>query len=193
MNLITQYGKEIFAFAVPIFTFILNKFFKNSAKVNYGQLHQFTYLINQPLLDQKGGVLREKQTVHTESYVFRNEGREPATNLEIIFNFPPMYINIWPSRHYSIKDDAEQRQVMVFDYLAPKEVIRCEIMSINKDLPLLLSVRCKEGLARNITLIPQKLYSPLFLKFIALLIFLGSVSLVYYVVALLQWLLLKTG
>ena len=193
MNLITQYGKEIFAFVVPVFTLILNKFFKNSAKVSYGQLHQFTYLINQPLLDQKGDVLRQKQTVHTESYVFTNEGREAATNLEIIFNFPPMYINIWPSRHYSIKDDAEQRQVMVFDYLAPKENIRCEVMSINTGLPILLSVRCKEGLAKNITIIPQKMHHPMFLKFIAMLLFLGSVSLVYYIVALLQWLILKTG
>ncbi len=75
-----------------------------------------------------------------------------------------MYVNIWPSRHYTIKSDAEERQVMLFDYLAPHESIRCEVMSINTDLPALLTVRCKEGIARNITLVPQNFtIRPLFI------------------------------
>lgn len=82
---------------------------------------------------------------------------------------------------------------MLFDYLAPHESIRCEVMSINTDLPSLLTVRCKEGIARNITLVPQKLLHPALIHFCQLLLFLGSVTLVYIVVVFLQWLLLKTG
>ncbi|WP_250911631.1 hypothetical protein [Escherichia coli] len=156
MNILTQYGKEIFALFVPIFTLFINKIFKNGAKICYGELHQYSYLINEPLRNAEGEIVKAKQVVHTKSYAFKNEGKEPATNVEIIFNYPPMYVNIWPSRHYTIKSDAEERQVMLFDYLAPHESIRCEVMSINTDLPALLTVRCKEGIARNITLVPQK-------------------------------------
>ncbi|HDL8505635.1 TPA: hypothetical protein PXR55_000933 [Yersinia enterocolitica] len=193
MNILSLYGKEIFAFAVPVFTLLLNKFFKNSAKICYGALHEFTYLIQESLKNPDGEILREVQTVHTLSYVFSNEGREPATNVEIIFNYRPMYLNVWPSRHYELKVDGERRHIMVFDYLAPKEVIRCEMMSINSELPSLLSVRCKEGLAKKIGLYPQRIFNPLLINFVRVLIFLGSVSLVYLVIILLQWLLVKTG
>jgi len=193
MNLLTQYGKEIFAFIVPVFTLILNKYFKNSAKISYGELHQFTYLINEPLLNKDGELVRQTQTVHTQSYVFRNDGKEAATNMEVIFNYPPMYLNVWPSRLFTVKNDLEQRYVMVFDYLAPKETIRCEVLAINTQVPMLLSVRCKEGIAQNIVLAPQRVFHPAFINSIRLLIFLGSVSLVYIIVVLLQWLLLKTG
>lgn len=193
MNILTQYGKEIFAFVIPVFTLVINKFFKNSAKISFGKLHQYSYLIDSDLNAGDGGGAGRKVVVHTESYVFNNDGREPATSLEIIFNYKPMYLNIWPSRHYTIKTDPDQRYIMMFDYLAPKESIRCAIMSVDSNLPSLLSVRCKEGLAENITLVAQKQYRPMFIKFLGLLIFMGSVSLVYAVVVLLQWLLLKTG
>jgi hypothetical protein len=193
MNLLTLYGKEIFALTVPVFTLIINKFFKNSAKVCYGVLHQFTYLINEPLRNANNEVICNTQIVHTYSYVFKNEGKEPATNVEIIFNYSPMYLNIWPSRHYTVKEGAEGRYIMVMDYLAPQEFVRCEMMSINKDLPELLSVRCKEGLAKEIKMMPNKVLPPIYLRFVLLLIFLGSVTLIYLVIVVLQWLVLRTG
>lgn len=193
MNIFTLYGKEIFAFVVPVFTFLLNKYFKNGAKISYGELHQFTFLIQEPLKNNDGDIVKHAQNVHTLSYIFNNEGRESATNVEIIFNYPPMYLNVWPARHYELKRDSDGRHIMVFDYLAPNEAIRCEVMSINENLPSLLSVRCKEGLAQQIGLYPQKVINPRTINFVRFLIFLGSVSLVYLVVVLLQWLLIKTG
>lgn len=193
MSILTQYGKEIFAFVIPVFTLIINKFFKNSAKISFGKLHQYSYLIDRDVSGEGGESLPQKVVVHTESYVFNNEGREAATSLEIVFNYKPMYLNIWPSRHYTIKTDPDQRYILFFEYLAPKESITCALMSVDSALPVLLSVRCKEGVAENITIIPQKRQRPLLIKFVGVLIFMGSVSLVYSAVVLLQWLLLKTG
>jgi hypothetical protein len=99
MNIFTLYGKEIFALAVPIFTLLLNKFLKNNAKVCYGELHQFTFLIQEPLKNNEGDIIKHAQNVYTLSYIIKNEGRESATNVEIIFNYPPMYLNVWPARH----------------------------------------------------------------------------------------------
>lgn len=193
MSILTQYGKEIFSVVVPVFTLLLNKFFKNRAKISFGKLHQYSYLIDKDVTTEGDNQPKQKVVVHTESYVFNNEGREPATSLEIIFNYKPMYLNIWPSRHYTIKIDPDQRYIMMFDYLAPKESITCALMSVDSSLPNLLSVRCKEGLAECITIIPQKRQRPMFINFVGILIFMGSISLVYFVIVLLQWLLLKTG
>lgn len=193
MNILSQYGKEIFAFAVPIFTFMLNKYFKSNAKLEYGVWHSFSYLINEPIRNDDGDVISPTQTVHMHSYVFKNEGRESASAVEVIFNFRPMYINIWPSRHYELKVDDERRHIMVFDYLAPQESFRCEVMSINRDLPELLSVRCKEGLGKLIGISPQKIFKASTINFLRLQIFLGMVSTVYLILVLLQWLVVKTG
>lgn len=193
MNIISQYGKEIVAFVIPLFSFLLNKFFKNSTKICYGKLHQFTYLIPEPLKNENGDILRQKQTLDTNSYVFKNEGRESATNVEITFNFSPMYINVWPSRHYDTKTNEDGRYVINFDYLAPKEIIQLELMSINHELPSLLSVRCKEGIAQQIWFYPQKVMNQYFIKCLMLLVFLGSVTFVYILIIILQWLLTKTG
>ncbi|GDB30406.1 hypothetical protein [Escherichia coli] len=193
MSLLTLYGKEIFAIFVPVFTFILNKYFKSSAKVSYGELHQFTYLINEPLKDAEGMIINETQFVHTQAFVFKNEGREPATNVEITFNFMPKYLNVWPSKHYEVKRDDGGRYFMVFDYLAPQEYIRCEVMAFNSNVPQIISVRSKEALAKQIMLYPQKVIPLIQIRFCWVLLFLGSVSLVYLVLLLLQWLLVKTG
>jgi len=193
MNIVSQYGKEIFAIVVPVFTFLMNKYLKSNAKISFGQLHNFSYLINEPLRNPDGEVLRAKQLVHTHSYVFMNEGRESASSVEIVFNFKPMYLNIWPSRHYELKEDGEDRYIMVFDYLAPKESIRCEVLSINNDLPEILSVRCKEGLAQKIRYYPQKISHPLLLNFLRIQVFLGIATFSYLMVIILQWLIVKTG
>jgi len=193
MNILSTYGKEIFAILVPIFTLIINKFFKNTAKVAYGELHQFSYLLNEPMKDENGSDSTQKKVVNTQSYIFTNEGREPATSLEIIFNYAPMHLNVWPVRPYTVKLNEDGRHIMIFDFLSPKEIIRCEIMSINEPLPVLLSVRCKEGLANRVMLAPQKLLNPFFIKFLSFLVFLGAATFVYFIVLILQWLLLKTG
>lgn len=82
---------------------------------------------------------------------------------------------------------------MMLDYLALQETVRFEVMLINTDLPSLLSVRCKEALAKEIMLAPNKVLPPLFLRFIVMLIFLGDATFVYILGVLLQLLPIKTG
>jgi len=188
-----MYGKEIFALLVPVFTLLINKYFKSTAKISYGESHQFAYLINEMTKDENGNERAGKTVVYTQSYIFVNEGREPATNLEIIFNLPPMHLNIWPVRPYTTKQNDDGRHILQFDFLSANEHIRCEIMSVNEDIPDLLAVRCKEGLAKEVRFIPHKLLNPSFIKVLSFLVFLGAASFVYYLIIILQWLMLKTG
>lgn len=194
MNFFSQYGKEITSILVPLITFFLNNFFKGTAKVSVGELHQFSFLIEEPILNENGEVLNPKQVINTRAYIILNEGREAAKNFELIFNFKSnMHLNIWPVRPYSEGYDPNGRYVLTFRYVAPKESFRCEVLSVNSELPELLISRSEQGVSRSIVLYPQKVMNKYFIKFIQCCIFLGMASFVYIFIVLLQWLVTKTG
>lgn len=193
MNILSQYGKEIISILVPLITFTLNNFFKGSAKVSIGELHQFSFLIEEPLKDHEGNIIKPKQVLHTKSYVVINDGREPAKKLELIFNYKDMHLNIWPVKPYTESLDPNGRYVVTFEYVAPKESFRCEVLSINADLPELLTSRSEQGITKAISLYPQKVVNKYYIKFIQCCIFLGMASFIYIIILLLQWLITKTG
>lgn len=194
MNIVSQYGKEIISILVPLITFVLNNFFKSSAKISIGELHQFGFLIEEPIRNENGEIVKPRQIINTISYVVVNEGREAAKNLELIFNYKSnTHLNIWPVRPYSESYDPNGRYVLSFGYVAPKENFRCELLSINADLPELLTSRSEQGLSKSIVLQPQKLLNKSFIKIIQCCIFLGMASFVYIFILLLQWLITKTG
>lgn len=193
MNILTQYGKEIIAIAVPLITFILNNFFKGTAKVSIGELHQFSFLIEEPLRNSAGEIIKTNQVVNTKSYIVINEGREAAKRLELIFNYKDMHLNVWPVKPYTESYDYNGRYVVTFEYIAPKESFRCEVLSVNTDLPDLLTCRSEQGISKTISLYPQKVFNKYFIRFIQCCIFLGMATFVYIFILLLQWLLTKTG
>lgn len=100
MQFIELYGKEIFSIFIALLAWALNYFFKTKAKLQVGVPHQFTFLIQQPVHDDNGNILTSSQSVKTTSFIIRNAGRESATNVEIVFNWKPMCLNLWPVRHY---------------------------------------------------------------------------------------------
>lgn len=193
MNVFTQYGKEIISILVPFITFLLNNYFKGSARISIGELHSFNFLIEEPLKDLSGNIVNPKQTVNTKSYIIVNEGREAAKKLELIFNYKNMYLNVWPVRQYTESYDPNGRYVITFDYIAPKENFKCEVLSINAQVPELLVARSEQGLAKFIVLYPQRVFNPLFIKFIQSCIFIGMAGFVYILIFILQWLIIKTG
>ncbi|MEL7697301.1 MULTISPECIES: hypothetical protein [Pantoea] len=193
MNILTQYGKEIISILVPLITFILNNFFKGSAKVSIGELHQFSFLIEEPLKDSAGEIIKAKQVVNTKSYIIMNEGREAAKKLELIFNYKDMHMNVWPVKPYTESYDYNGRYVVTFEYIAPKENFRCEVLSLNTDLPELLTCRSEQGISKRILLYPQKVFNKYLIWFIQSCIFLGMATFVYIFILLLQWLITKTG
>src|SRR5260221_5451187 len=100
MTFVERYGKEIISLLVPVVTWTLNRFFKTGARLQIAQPHAFTFLVQQPITDPQGNVVAQTQTVHTKSIIVHNAGREPATNVELVFNWKPMCLNAWTPRHF---------------------------------------------------------------------------------------------
>lgn len=86
MDILMIYGKEIVALMVPCIAWALNYFFRAKAKIHFSTPHQFTFLVQEPLKDPEGNVIKPSQTVFTKSLLIRNAGKIPVTNAEIVFN-----------------------------------------------------------------------------------------------------------
>lgn len=192
MDFIHQYGKETFSALVALTVWGLSYFFKTRPKLHLAQPHAFTYLIDEPLRAPDGKEIQPRQTVHTQAYWVQNSGRETATKVELVFNFEPKCINIWPVRNFERKTLPDQRCALIFDSLAPGEVLGCHILNINNDLPNLLYVRCDQGAAKSIDMRPQPIVGPARVRVAVVLMLFGLGAVIYLAVLLLQFLVLRT-
>ena len=192
MIFLQTYAKELFSLFVPLFTWGINRFFKAKAKLVLGNPHRFTYLVQQPLINPQGEVISPTQKVETTSFHLKNDGAETAKGVELVFNWKPACLNIWPSRHMTEHIESDNRYVLMFDNLAPDEVIGCELLAVNSGLPELIIARCEQCVAQPINMYPQPIAKPWMSRVIIFLGLLGLGTVVYFVLLLLQFLILKT-
>jgi hypothetical protein len=192
VEIIKAYGKEIVALLVPCVAWALNYFFRAKAKIHFATPHQFVFLVQEPLRDAQGTVIQPSQTVYTRSLLIRNAGKVPVTGIEIVFNWKPMCMNIWPPRHYDELIEPDNRSTIKFDSLAPGEYFGLELLSVNNQLPEALTVRSDQCVAENIAMYPQP-FVPAWKRRIAVgLLFAGLGLTVYILILLLQFVLLQT-
>lgn len=192
MVFLEQYGKEIVAVLVPFATWIANNYMGAKAKLQLGMQHQFTFLVQQPWYNSDGSLRSPTQTVKTHSYVVKNAGRAAATNVEIVFNWKPLCVNIWPLRHFEEHIEADGRYVIIFDGLSPGEVQGIEVLEVNQVLPDLINVRSQQCVAQQIVLYPLPLISRSRRLFFSIMFGLGVGVSVYMLITALQFLVLKT-
>lgn len=192
MELLQNYGKELVSLCVPLITWALNTFVKGKARLVQGSPHTFHFLIEQPLLDAKGVQISPTQSMKTRSLLVANTGKETATNVELVFNWKPPYLNVWPPRHYQELTAPDKRHVLKFSSMAPNEFIACELFVINGEIPELVIVRSDQCVAENIEMLPQQVF-PLWQRRLAVvLLMMGLGTAVYLSIVLLQFLVLKT-
>lgn len=192
MTFLETYGKELFSLLVPLLAWTLNRYFRGRARLEVAQPHNFTYLVQQPLVDAQGNQVQPTQTAHTTSLIVRNSGRDTATHLELVFNWKPMCLNVWPPRHFEEHNERDSRYVLVFDSLSPGEVMGCEILSVNIPLPTLLTARSDQCVAQFVNMYPQPVISRARRSIGLFLTALGLAAAVYGAILLVQFLVLRT-
>jgi len=190
--ILQTYGKEIFSLLVPLVAWVLNTLFRSRAKLILARPHAFTFLVEQPLMDPSGKIVSPTQTMHTHSYFLANTGRETATNVEIVFNWKPYCINVWPARHYQERVEADRRYSVAFASLSPREHIGMELFSVNNELPELVVARCDQCNAHTKAMLPQPVVSTWLRRLLVFLLFAGVAASIYVGTLLLQFLILKT-
>jgi hypothetical protein len=192
MELVRTYAKELVSLAIPFVSTVLAWLSKSQPRLTYSTPHGFTFLVQEPLRNAEGQVVNPTQLVHTRSFWFRNQGRATAHKVEIVFNWKPRCVNIWPPRHFDERIEPDNRWVLGFDSLAPQEGVACELLAVNNDLPALMTVRCDEGMGRLIVMAPQPVVVRWRVRLLLVLAFIGFVAAIYLVLVTLQWLVLRT-
>ena len=190
--LIQTYGKEIVALLVPLITWLLNTFLRSHARLHVAAPHRFTFLVQQPLIGAEGKQVSPTQTVNTNSVIVYNSGRDAATKVELVFNWKPMCLNIWPSRHFEEHLEPDGRYVLIFPSLSPGETLGCEVLSVNADLPNLITVRSDQCVAKFVNMYPQPVLTPAKRRIAGFLLAAGLAAVVYGAIVLVQLLVLKT-
>lgn len=192
MSFLQTYAKELVSLVVPFVAWALARFFRAKAKLILANPHAFTFLVQEPLRDPKGNVVNPTQTVRTVSYLLKNTGSEPAKNLELVFNWKPLCINIWPSRHITEHVEADNRYVVMFDSLAPDEFVGFELLTVNADAPVLITARSEQCVAKPVEMYPQPVIKRWLARTLILLILVGAGAVIYLALLALQFLLLGT-
>ena len=81
---------------------------------------------------------------------------------------------------------------MIFESLAPNEVLGFEVLSVNRDPPEVTNVRCDQCPARTIKMHLQPVVSKWLIRAILFLTFIGAATAVYLAMLLAQFLILAT-
>lgn len=192
MSVLADYGKEVISLLVPFITWFLNTGIKPRAKLIKATRHAFTFIVQEPICNADGEVIQPNQRVCTASVQIINSGRDTAHKVEVVFNWKPQYLNLWPVRSYEEKSDSDGRCMLIFENLAPKEEIGIEIMAVNRDLPGLIQVRSAECLAQDVQLMWFVSMPQWRIQLARVFLLLGFGAAIYWLLTLLQFLVLKT-
>lgn len=177
MSFLKTYGKEIFAVIVAAVPWLLDRF-KGKARLQYSQSHSHNFLVQQPLFNPDGELVREVQTANTRSFIVYNAGRETSTKVEIVFNWKPI-CNIWPLRHHTEHVMSDNRYAIVFDSLSPKENINIHILAVNGGLPMLTTVRSDQAVAEYVETHPMQVVSRFKIRIFTAMFYIGLFTCVY--------------
>ena len=128
--------------------------------------------------------------VEVTSLNFRNSGRAPASDVEIVLNYKPHHINFFPQRTHEVRISPDGRYILAMPSLAPKEILLMDLLCVGGENPIIVNFRCKEQVAKQIETISQIKY-PKYVNYIAAtLMFLGVAAAIYILISILQVLVL---
>jgi hypothetical protein len=155
---------------------------RSRVKLVWGSPHQWHFLIN-PQAPAESAQQPQGFSVLTASFYVANMGRVPATEIEIVFNWKPDNLNIWPVRPYDSHTDQNGRYTLKLSNLAPKEFLQIELLTPH-NMPNLVTLRCKEGTGSRINIQPMRVFPRWFYLFGLTLVLIGVSAVVYVCVKL---------
>jgi hypothetical protein len=146
--------------------------------------------VEEMIPDESGAPQRRLHAVRAASVFVHNGGREVADEIEIVFNWKPQHLNVWPQRQYSQTTNPESRFIMKLESLGPKEFLGIDLLSVDAELPELIQVRSRYGVGRRINMVPQELQPKWKIITALFLFFAGLAATLYVLIAFLQFVLL---
>jgi hypothetical protein len=190
MSFFQTYSREIVSLLVPFVGALIANIFRARAKLIWSEHNSRVMLSEEFIHVEVGPPQRRQLIIRTSSLFIQNLGRDAATDVEIVLNWKPQHLNIWPQRHYEQKENPEGRLIIQLANFAPKEFLGIDVLTVNSDMPALIQVRSAQGVATQIKTIQQPIHPKWKIGLVLYLMFMGAVATVYAVITLLQILVL---
>lgn len=160
------------AILLAIGTSLVARAFTARGKLLWSVSHQHIY--SMPRLDDEG-----RFPVRTQQIWFRNAGRASIEAIEIILNWQPQHFEIWNPRQFSTTTLPDGRLVISLPNLSGQEGFTLSLIDTFNDLPMVLNVRWKGGMGKNIPMMPQRVW-PSWFNWISLIVsILGATTVLY--------------
>jgi hypothetical protein len=121
-------------------------------------------------------------SVYTRTVWLRNAGREIVEGVEIVFNWHPPNVHVYPNLPYTIEGNEDERSVMRINTLNPGEFVFLAMLSSVRELPMLTNVRFRGGQGKQVKVAPQRIFSTPFNLAIFCLMVIGVVAVFYVLV-----------
>ena len=141
---------EVFALLITGLFLFVKSLFLPKARIEWGVGHSFSHIVPQ---NDGSELLIATQTVH-----IKNAGRAAAEKLEIYLNFKPEQFHIWPPRQFETILTHDKRFLIKMDYLEPQKGFDIELLQAKYQLPHLIDIRSINGSAKQIEVMPMRLF-----------------------------------
>lgn len=155
----------------------LTYLFRPRSKLVYSFVHRFTFAL-QPVPNSFGLAAAAALWV-------KNVGRASATEVEVTFNYKPQFYNLWPARPCEIiVDSIVNRYTLKFSSIAPQEELWVHMISSGQELPEVVSLRSKEGVAELISMRYAQINSKFVVAILWAFLLLGIATFIYFILFL---------
>lgn len=168
--------KDTLSKILPVFlTFALGliaTLFSAKPKIKWSIQHNNVQVVNEG---------EQSTTIFTREIFLKNVGRTVAEEIEFALNYRPLHLSIYPHVPYQIITNPEGRVIVTFDKLNPNEFVFINLLNTRHELPNVTGVRFKGGVGRQIEMVPQVVYPKWVAVFVLIIMFIGVVTLLYFI------------
>lgn len=187
MRFLEPFQKELVSLGFALLTALVLWLFRARVRLLWGLTHGFAFMIRPtpPAPAAQGGAqlpAPQPFLILSTSLILVNDGRVPATNVEVVFNWQPENFEVWPARPYQTVTGADGRFTLQFANVAPKEQFQIELLTAHRR-PDMLNVRCSECVGRAIPMRPMRILPKWASITFWSLAFLGLAAVIYIVIS----------
>jgi hypothetical protein len=159
---------QLIATLLTIATTIVLRMIQPRPRVVWGTSHQFAFRI--PRTNAPGGEF----LLHTQTAFLQNIGFGPAEDVEIILNYKPEHLSLWPQLNYTTVTNPEGRFIIKIENLGRREYTAVEMLHSIGEMPTALRVRTSRGECRQVSMAPMQVFPRWFIMLLRMLILVGA-------------------
>ena len=171
------------ALIIYALTFFAGNVFTRRGRLAWAISHQHHFAVPLP-----GGAAGEIVPIRTQEIWFENIGRTSIDEIEIILNQPPLHFEIWMPREHTRAVLPDNRLSLKIPNLSGRESFILSVLNTAQDLPLILTVRWRDGVARQLPMAPRRVWPRWVHLLSGALALLGITTIIYGLLQLGLWL-----